>query len=178
MKFPHKQLKGVTLVELLVVLMILVVLAGITITIINPARQRTRAQDGALTNAITGIAQTIETVHGIRGYYPSNSVAHRDEVATYISPGYTVTRVTAADCNAGAANCGLTFANPAITAGGVAGGNISYYIPKTGANTLPCLQARSNEDPAVIIAWAPGYGVTLITANCHSAAGWADLITP
>ncbi len=171
-----KQLKGLTLVELLIVLGLIVILAGIAVVVINPAKQRNRAKDGVLQNAISSIGQTFESFYGLKGYYPTTAQA--SEIVPYIQ-GFTVnTAVTPVTFYNAAVNTGINVSDAAAT-----NGIIRYYpndFNGDGIYDLPCLQAYSNVDSARYIAWAPGYGVKELAQSCHTSGGYTELtgITP
>ena len=171
MRLAVKRLKGFTLVEVLIVLTLVVVLAGLVIAVINPSKQRNRAKDGALQNAISSIGQAFETFYGLKGYYPTTAQA--SEIVPFIQ-GFTVnTAVTP-----------VTFYNAAISTGinasdATATNGIIRYYPNDfngdGIYELPCLQAYSNVDSNRFIAWAPGYGVKELAQSCNSTGGYTEL---
>jgi general secretion pathway protein G len=90
----NKSTYGFTLVELLVVISILGVLAGVTISIINPVEQRKKAQDGIRLSNLEKMALGIEAYGNANGSYPlETAITTVDsdyrptdpEVATFIS---------------------------------------------------------------------------------------------
>jgi type II secretory pathway pseudopilin PulG len=168
-----KQLKGLTLVELLVVLGIIITLSAVALAIINPIKQRNRARDGVLQNAIASIGQSVDSFYGLKGYYPNDTAAQRALLLPYIQ-NFTV--------DSAATN--LTFSSSSIFVGGVASGPIYYYVNDFNTSTpdleLPCIEAASNENPLQFIAWAPGFATKTITSTCHLAPGYTELtgITP
>ncbi len=176
MTLSPKQFKGLTLVEVLIVLGLIVILAGIAVVVINPAKQRNRAKDGVLNNAISGIGQTFESFYGLKGYYPTTAQA--SQIVPYIQ-GFTVnTAANPVTFYSVAVNTGINTGDATAT-----NGIIRYYpndFNSDGIYDLPCLQAYSNVDPTRYIAWAPGYGVKELAQSCNTAAGYTELtgITP
>lgn len=168
MKFFTRKLKGLTLIELLVVIGIIMILAAMALVIVDPNKQKKRARDGVLKNAISSIGQSIDSFYSLKGYYPqdSNAPGQADELKPYVQ-GFTIT--TAAST--------VWFTNSAIITG-AANNYIHYYVNdfnSDGISNLPCLQAVSNETPTAFISWAPGYAAKNITASCNTSAGYTQL---
>lgn len=174
-----RQLKGLTLVEILVVLGIIIALSAIALVVISPAKQQARSRDAVLKNSIASLGQSIDSFYGLKGYYPDPAVSSTQvtELTQYIN-NFTVVD----------ANPNITITNPSVFAGGVAGGTITYYVNdfdgSDSIKDLPCLQAPSNEFPSgpnmVYVAWAPGYAVQTLFNSCDTSAGYTELtgITP
>ena len=180
MQMISRQPKGLTLVEILVVLGIIIALSAVALVVISPAKQRARSRDAVLKNSIASLGQSIDSFYGLKGYYPDPSITitptQVDELRPYIN-NFTVVD----------ANPNITITNPSVCAGGIAGGPITYYVTdfdtSDSIKDLPCLEALSNEfltAPIKYIAWAPGYAVQTISAHCYEAAGYTELtgITP
>jgi prepilin-type N-terminal cleavage/methylation domain-containing protein len=72
--------KGFTLIELLIVVSILGILAGLTINVINPTRQRNVAEDGVRRANMEKVSQALESFNAAEGRYPTT--AERDAYAT------------------------------------------------------------------------------------------------
>ena len=64
--------KGFTLIELLIVIAILGVLSGIIIAVLNPARQRQRAQDANLISALGKIGVSVDAFYSAKARFPNN----------------------------------------------------------------------------------------------------------
>jgi len=64
--------RGFTLIELLIVVSVIAILAGITVSIINPVAQRNRAQDGVLIASLDKIAVAVQAYEGQFFQVPSN----------------------------------------------------------------------------------------------------------
>lgn len=62
--------KGFTLVELLIVVSVIGILAGVTISVINPERQKAIAEDGARKSNLEKVATGIEMFFQLENYYP------------------------------------------------------------------------------------------------------------
>ena len=75
-----KKRKGFTLIELLIVVSLLGILAGLTVTVINPTRQRNVAEDGVRRTNMEKVAQSIESFGAAEGDYPAT--AERSAYAT------------------------------------------------------------------------------------------------
>jgi len=63
--------KAFTLIELLIVVSLIGILGGIMISVINPAAQRAKAQDGIRLANIQKISEAIETFRTAEGKYPA-----------------------------------------------------------------------------------------------------------
>jgi type II secretory pathway pseudopilin PulG len=164
-----RNLKALTLVELLIVLGIIVILVSVSVTIINPNLQRQRSRDAILKNSIASLGQSIDSFYGLRGFYPlPNNIDQVNALRPFISEGFTL----------GSAANPLEIRNEGIFTGGVAGGPIFYYsndFNAGGSVDLPCLQAASNEDPTLFVAWAPGFPVTVLFQSCNTVDGYNEL---
>jgi len=62
---------GFTLVELLVVISVLMILAGVTISVLNPKKQRQRAEDGVRMSNLGKLALGIESYANANSKYPT-----------------------------------------------------------------------------------------------------------
>jgi prepilin-type N-terminal cleavage/methylation domain-containing protein len=67
----YKNEQGVTLAELLIVVSVIGILAGVVVGIVNPATARSRAQDGVRLNTVKNLAEGIESYRQIEGEYPT-----------------------------------------------------------------------------------------------------------
>ena len=65
--------KAFTLVELLIVITILGILAGVASLVINPVRQQNVARDGVAKTNLEKLASSVETYYAAEGSYPSNA---------------------------------------------------------------------------------------------------------
>jgi prepilin-type N-terminal cleavage/methylation domain-containing protein len=65
--------KGFTLIELLIVVSILGILAGLTINVINPTRQRNVAEDGVRRANMEKVAQSLESFVAGEGRPPTSA---------------------------------------------------------------------------------------------------------
>ena len=163
MNLHKRNLQALTLVEILVVLGIITILAGLTLLIINPEKQRTRARDAVLQNSIGSLGQTIESFYGLYGYYPDGSAAHVASLRPFVKDEFVLT--------AGSGEMTIT------KTGLISGGPITYYLH--GGNdvaNLPCIDVITNEDAAKWMAWGPGVGTKVITATCSDEPGYGLLI--
>lgn len=70
--------QGLTLVELLLVISIIGILAGITVAVINPTKQRERAQDGVKISNLQNVASAIEAYYAGEGKYPVSNAGVPD----------------------------------------------------------------------------------------------------
>lgn len=83
---------GFTLVELLIVISLIGILTGVTLSIINPKKQRQVAEDGVRQSNLQKYASGIEAYANANGNYPttiafdaSTKIPTDIEVATFIS---------------------------------------------------------------------------------------------
>lgn len=68
----HKFWNGFTLVELLIVVTILGILAGVVVSVINPAQQKKNAEDGIRRSNMNKLVYAIEAFYTAEGAYPTN----------------------------------------------------------------------------------------------------------
>lgn len=130
---PNKTKKGFTLVEVLMVLVIISIMAGLLITVINPVRQRARARDGTIIASANKIVAAITAFNSATGVFPTCAELMSDlqNVTTTAAWGctgtnlegtFTVTGITfPATCAAngygtGAAACGFRYDSNGTTA--------------------------------------------------------------
>ena len=135
-----------TLVELLIAISILGILSGVIITVINPSKERAKASDAVLKNAISDIASSIEIYKNTQGTYPATP----SDLLPYLTGGFV------ADSNG--------FKSNDISVGGVNGGTINWMFLKT------CLDAKSNVDLTKFFQWRPGTGVLTVSAGADCAS--------
>lgn len=72
---PPKKIifQGFTLVELLLVVSVVGILAGVTTTVLNPTRQKEKAKDAIIKANIEKLVLAINTYHSLEGKYPSRA---------------------------------------------------------------------------------------------------------
>ncbi len=70
-----RQSNGFTLVELLIVITLIAILAGIVISILNPTILRNRARNGVRAGNVAKIAQALEAYNAAESSYPSDQAA-------------------------------------------------------------------------------------------------------
>jgi prepilin-type N-terminal cleavage/methylation domain-containing protein len=63
--------KGFTLVEVLIVLVIISIMAGLLITVIDPVKQRNRARDGTIVATANKIVAAAQAYNSALGSYPN-----------------------------------------------------------------------------------------------------------
>lgn len=63
---------GFTLIELLVVIVMLGALAGVAITLLNPARSQGRARDGIRVSNVKSLSEGIQSYRQLEGAFPAN----------------------------------------------------------------------------------------------------------
>ena len=78
MKNYNYKNQGLTLVELLLVISIIGILSGITVTVINPTKQRERAQDGVKISNLQNVSAAIEAYYAGEGKYPVSNAGVPD----------------------------------------------------------------------------------------------------
>lgn len=81
MSCPTPQKKAFTLVEVLIVLVIISIMAGLLITVIDPVRQRQRAQDGTIVATANKIVAAVEAYNSALGAYPSCATLAAGEIS-------------------------------------------------------------------------------------------------
>ncbi len=65
--------KGLTLIELLLVISIIGVLSGVLVSVINPTNQKNIAQDGVAKSNLEKLATSVETYYAAEGSYPATA---------------------------------------------------------------------------------------------------------
>jgi prepilin-type N-terminal cleavage/methylation domain-containing protein len=177
-----KNTKGFTLIELLIVIAIIGVLAAVVLGVVNPARQRQRAQDGTLISTISKLGAVVETFYGVKGRYPNTHGSGYTEPAGAVFPDLQCTTTDGqeqecefiAELEAGSnpdvitvgtdANyTSLYFSLPGITTGLT---NRIYY--RGAAAYFGCVAARSNENVREYIVKAQGRPVQRCSLNATS----------
>lgn len=110
LKIRMNNQKGFTLVELLIVIVIIGILAGVLISVINPAQQQNRARDAGLTAAVNKVALSTEAFISSYGRVPNDT-----EFLGSLQNALTTARAGALACNNGNNNvCNFTIrGNPA-----------------------------------------------------------------
>ncbi len=68
----HKSVRGFTLIELLVVIIILGILAGLTISILNPLAQIKKSQDATRQHDLKQLATALDSYYNDKNYYPQD----------------------------------------------------------------------------------------------------------
>ncbi|MEK7595824.1 MAG: prepilin-type N-terminal cleavage/methylation domain-containing protein [Patescibacteria group bacterium] len=177
-----KSQKGFTLIELLIVIVIIGILAGIVITILNPARQQARARDGVIVATMNKIAADVKAqaaadISGI-GNLPTCAT-----LAGTVAGGCTngsLQNVTAATCTCtGGTAVGLadnnnndneSFAITGVTVGTLPATMIGFQYRKSAAAANAfCLSAPANDTST---------GSNYITYDPNNLSGIAGLLTP
>lgn len=78
---PKQNNLGLTLIELLIVVVVLGTLAGLSVSIINPLQQEERARDGVRLSKIKTVAESIESYNQIEySYPPDTSITNSDSL--------------------------------------------------------------------------------------------------
>lgn len=126
---------GFTLIELLIVVALLGILSTVILVILNPAKQRQRAQDGALLSSMGKAAAALEAYYNAKGkYLPYNKVSDEMLGITADAPDAT------------------NFITKFVFNGASIGWDKARYINKTSgtptAGQIGCLTAHINEDTA------------------------------
>jgi len=119
-----KNNKGFTLIELMVVIMIIGILAGIVITVINPVAQQNKAKDAVIKSTMSKISVAIMAHYNAYNAYP-----------TCAQLGDSLTSFTIKGDAKTATNCTITGNAASGTKNGkyeVTSGKLSY--PSIGAN--------------------------------------------
>jgi len=75
-----KKRKGFTLIELLIVVSLLGVLAGLTITVINPTRQRYVTEDGVRRSNLVKLSQALESYCVAEGKCPFDETSTTPDI--------------------------------------------------------------------------------------------------
>lgn len=137
-----KSKKGFTLVEVLIVLVIISIMAGLLITVIDPVKQRQRAQDGTLVATANKIVAAVEAYNSAVGTYPTCAELVAGEIGNA-----TATHTCTASSGSFTIG-GLTYPQDSCndTTGGYASGtgvcSFRYGVNSTGDKA--CLGLRLN----------------------------------
>lgn len=75
--------EGFTLIEMLIVVMVIGVLAGLSVAIINPNQQKGRAEDGVRLKNIKATAEAMESYNQLEATYPPNESIEDDNSLLY-----------------------------------------------------------------------------------------------
>ena len=79
--------KAFTMIELLIVISIIGILAGVTIAVMNPNRQKAIAEDAVKRSNLEKIAQGIEAFFNLEGSYPLEDDSRPVAADVYIKMG-------------------------------------------------------------------------------------------
>ena len=162
--------RGFTLIELLIVVSVIAILAGITVSIINPVAQRNRAQDGVLIASLDKIAVAVQAYEGQFMQVPANNVTCDD--GTGANPRCIIldqvnnpTYIATADDGTG--NISVTFSIAGVTTGATDNAFIYQDFGISGG----CVAAESNFSPGTnFFVWHPNGRIFSCTAADASAA--------
>lgn len=84
LKKLFSQTSGFTLIELLIVVVIIGIMSGILLVIIDPQKQRARAQDGVRVGNVSKLVQSIEAFRAGEGAYPAAQLNLTDPSTRYV----------------------------------------------------------------------------------------------
>ena len=68
----YKKESGLTLIELLIVVLVIGTLSAVLVSLIDPSASEGRARDGVRLNTVKNLAEGIESYRQIEGAYPAN----------------------------------------------------------------------------------------------------------
>jgi prepilin-type N-terminal cleavage/methylation domain-containing protein len=148
--FADNKKSGFTLIELLIVIAIIGVLAGLVIAVINPTRQRQRAQDGVLIRTINNLAASVAAFEAAKGRVPDVTSATCGSAATCEIFGEVQNASWVAG---GSDNYRVWLSINGVTSG--YSNNQIIYVDSTHAFG-PCVAARSSENISQYYVWKLG----------------------
>lgn len=134
----YKNRKAFTLVEILVVLVIISIMTGILLTVVDPIRQRQRAQDGTTVATVNKIVSAAEAYFSVYGTYPNCLDLITNEIRNATSP---------TDCSAGTPNQGAFAVNSVVLpdlcdATGYAAGTVECKFRYESNGSAACLGVK------------------------------------
>lgn len=165
------------MIELIVVLGVIIALAAVVLTVLDPQLQRNRAHDAVLRKHMGDIGLAMQSYYGIRGYYPAigTEPALQDQLAQFrqmLGP-----EIGFGNINAGTRTMQIT--HPSVQTGS-ADNYIELYSCPTDDSSCggepPCLQAATNESSSVYFVWFPGQEIKEVDSLGVDAANELCLI--
>lgn len=156
LKSKYAGYAGFTLIELLIVIMILGILVTATLTVINPSRQRLRAQDAILQGTVSKIGAAVDAFYSVKIRPPNAGSEFLGEVqnATQYS-GNTANHwyFTEQGINTGApsaanwfyyAGTSYTYYPGCVAAPANQEGYGTYYVKQARGRIRKCIATNSN----------------------------------
>jgi len=150
-----------TLIELLIVIAIIGILAGVVLAVIDPAKQRKRSKDAVLRSGMAKVGLIINSYYSSMLAYPAQAWVIVAESTSTVQEG---------------ASRGTFFTISNTTTGDISNSdNRIYYTALDGSSSPgPCLSAFSNEYPqgtgAKMFVWKPSGGMQQCTASWYTSA--------
>lgn len=148
---------GFTLVELLVVISLVGVLAGVTISIINPLKQRKIAEDNVKMSNLQKLALGIEAYNNANGAYPT-TLEMRDNNNDGIPDGTRV-QVFISRLPNNEPTVGTIYSYY------VSGDSFSVSVPKSDSSSNECYKYRSSWGKIKICASRSCQGEGVVSEN-------------
>ncbi|MDB5167195.1 MAG: hypothetical protein JWN26_340 [Candidatus Saccharibacteria bacterium] len=153
----RQQERGFTIVELLIVIVVIAILAGITIVAYSGITLT--AQQSKIQQTAQNVQSVAEAFNADKGYYPALAASGTDALAlgstsTKIPTGITIvpdaatSPITSASTpQSGAPTIAYACLTACTPAGGSTGGRITYWDPKVGAKAYVYVGAATATSP-------------------------------
>jgi prepilin-type N-terminal cleavage/methylation domain-containing protein len=122
--------KGFTLIELLLVIVIISILAGVLITLINPAKQQNRANDATTKSGMNKVVLSVGGFLSSYGYLP-NDVQMVGSLNTNVSE-------YGSSCDGSDDTCLFSISSSDLPSTCASSGSMSFWSGQNGVHSAQC----------------------------------------